>query len=67
MAAKSSSLHPSFVTDAKGRRVSVLLPIAEFEQLLEDLEDLARVAERRDEETLDHTEVVRRLRADDLL
>jgi hypothetical protein len=66
VAAKPSSLHPSFVTDAGGRRISVLLPIDEYEQLLEDLEDLARVAERRDEETLDHAEVVRRLRADDL-
>ena len=67
MTAYSNTLHPNFVTDAEGRRISVLLPIDEYDQLLQDLEDLARVAERRDEETADHAEVIRRLGADGLL
>jgi hypothetical protein len=47
--------------DAKGRRTAVVLPIAEYEQLVEDLHDLAVVAERRDEEPIDEAELTRRL------
>ena len=39
-----------YITDDKGRRKEVVIPIKKFETLLEDLEDLAIVAERRDEE-----------------
>ena len=48
-------------TDARGRRTAVVLPIAEYEQLLEDLHDLAVVVERRDEESVDEAELKRRL------
>ena len=50
-----------YQTDAQGRRTAVVLPIAEYEQLLEDLHDLAVIAERRDEETVDEAELRRRL------
>ena len=50
-----------YQTDARGRRTAVVLPIAEYEQLLEDLHDLAVVAERRDEESIDEAELMRRL------
>ena len=49
-----AKLHPQFVTDAQGQRTAVLLPLAEYEQLLEDLADLAVVAERRGEDTVPH-------------
>ena len=38
-----------FLVDEKGRKQSVLLPIGEYRELLEDLADLAVIAERRDE------------------
>ncbi len=38
-----------FVVDEEGRRKSVVLPIREYEGLLEDLADLAVIAERKDE------------------
>ena len=38
-----------------------------FERLLEDIEDLAVIAERRDEPTITLKELERRLRADGLL
>lgn len=50
-----------YQTDAQGRRTAVVLPIAEYEQLLEDLHDLAVIAERRDEQTVDEAESRRRL------
>ena len=40
-----------FIVDDKGHRVSVVLPVDEYEELLEDLHDLAVVAERRCEPT----------------
>ena len=51
----------TYQTDAEGRRTAVVLPISEYEQLLEDLHDLAVVAERRDDETIDEAELRRRL------
>ena len=55
------SRRTQYQTDATGRRTAVVLPIAEYEQLLEDLHDLAVVAERRDEESIDEAELKRRL------
>ena len=40
-----------FVVDEQGRKAAVLLPIAEYEALLADLDDLAVIADRRDEST----------------
>ncbi len=45
-----------YLTNEKGRKTSVVLPINEYEKLLEDLDDLAVIAERRDEETIPHAE-----------
>lgn len=56
-----------YITDENGRKREVILPIKEFENLLEDLEDLAVVAERRDEESASHEEVIKRLKKDGLL
>jgi PHD/YefM family antitoxin component YafN of YafNO toxin-antitoxin module len=54
------------VTDT-GERVSVVLPVEDYEELLEDLADLAAIAERRTDETVDHSKVIERLKADGLL
>ncbi|WP_022948567.1 hypothetical protein [Methylohalobius crimeensis] len=53
-----------YIIDETGNRVSVVLPLDEYQELLDDLEDLAAADERRDEETVDHAEVVARLKAD---
>ena len=53
--------HRKYQTDAQGRRTAVVLPIAEYNQLLEDLHDLGVLAERRDESTVDEAELTRRL------
>jgi hypothetical protein len=39
------NLHPQFIVDAQGRRAAAVLPMAEFEQLLELLEDLEDAAD----------------------
>lgn len=56
-----------YVTNEKGERTAVLLNLSDYEQLMEDLHDLARVAERRDEPTIPHDEFVANLRKDGIL
>lgn len=58
---------PQYITDAKGRKKAVILPIKEYMRLLEDLHDLAVVAERRGEATISHEELKAKLRADGIL
>ncbi len=56
-----------YVIDRKGKKTAVILPVKQYERLLEDLHDLAVVAERREERTLSVEEVKRRLKEDGLL
>jgi hypothetical protein len=56
-----------FITDDRGQKVAVVIPIAAYEELLEDVADLARVAERRDEDRISLEEVRRQLIRDGLL
>lgn len=57
-------LHVEYITDEDGAKKAVVLQIQEFEELLEDLQDLAVVAERRDEETVSHDEMLAELKGD---
>ena len=56
-----------YVVDAKGNKTGVILPVERYEQLMEDLHDLAVVAERRDEEPISLEEMKRRLKRDGIL
>jgi hypothetical protein len=47
-----SNLHLQYVTDENGNRVSVLLPLEEFEALLEDMQDLQEALRLKDEPTV---------------
>ena len=58
------TLHPKFITDETGRKLEAVLPIAEYEELLEDL---AAIAERKDEPTVPWETVKQELIADGLL
>ena len=40
-----------FIVNEDGEKTAVILSIEEYEELLEDIEDLAIIAERRDEPT----------------
>lgn len=42
-----SEIHPQFITDLDGKRLSVVLPIAEYEALIERLEDLEDIEDAR--------------------
>lgn len=62
--ARTKELHPEYITDEKGHRKSVILPITEYNELMEDIEDLAAVAERREEPTISHDTLLKKLRQD---
>jgi hypothetical protein len=51
-----------FLTNENGRKTAAVLPIEDYEKLLEDLDDLAVIAERRDEETISHAELKKGLK-----
>ena len=51
-----------FVVDARGKRRSVILSVSHYQRMLEDLHDLAAVAERRNEVPISLAELKRRLR-----
>ena len=67
MARTMRELQAQYITDETGKKTAVILPIEEFEELMEDLQDLAILAERRDEPTIPHEEVVAKLKRDGYL
>lgn len=56
-----------FIVNEKGQKTAAILPIEEYEELLEDMHDLAVVAERRNEPTITFDELKERLRKEGLL
>ena len=56
-----------YITDDRGERTAVVLPISDYEKLLEDLDDLAVVAERRDEPVIPHDQFISELKRDGIL
>ena len=63
MKRKPAAAKEQFVVDEKGKRKAVILPLEEYEELLEDLHDLAIVAERQQEETISLEEFEKRLKS----
>jgi hypothetical protein len=56
-----------YITNERGERTAVVLPISHYEKLLEDLEDLAVVAECRREAIIPHEQFVSELKRDGLV
>jgi len=50
-----------YVVDTEGKKKEVILSIERYEQMTNDLHDLAIVAERREEESISWDEMKRRL------
>ena len=64
---KMEMVQEQYVTDTKGKKVSVILSLERYERLMEDLHDLAIVAERRNEQPISFEEMKRRLKKDGIL
>lgn len=56
-----------YITDEQGNKHSVVLPVETYEEMLEDIQDLVSVAERRDEDLVSLDDIVKNLKADGLL
>jgi hypothetical protein len=61
------SAQPQYITNADGEKISVILPLAVYQELIEDLEDLAAIAERKDEATTPWQQVKEELTDNGLL
>jgi hypothetical protein len=55
------------LTSEDGSRTDVVIPVTDFEELMEDLQDLAVIAERKDEPSAPLEEVKNKLKKDGLL
>lgn len=60
------SVNPEYITDKKGKKVSVILPIKDFKAILEELEELDDIrlfdeAKKEDQEFLDAEEVFKEI------
>lgn len=60
-------MNTQFVVDESGKKTAVILPVEEYNELLEDIHDLAVIAERKDEPTINFDELKKRLKADGLI
>lgn len=56
-----------YIVDEKGEKKEVIIPVEEYEELLEDLHDLAVIAERRDEPTASLEEIIEKLKRNGIL
>ena len=62
-----STVREQYVVDDQGNRTAVIVPARQYQKLMEDLHDLAVVAERRQEKPISFDAMKRRLRKDGLL
>ncbi|MGI6023326.1 MAG: type II toxin-antitoxin system Phd/YefM family antitoxin [Methanoculleus sp.] len=60
MREKMNAPGEQYIVDEHGDRIAVILPLREYEQLQEDLHDLAVVAERQSEPTIEFAEFRKR-------
>ncbi|PTN38968.1 hypothetical protein [Desulfonatronum sp. SC1] len=56
--------NPEYVTDSAGHKRAVILPVEEYQELMDDL---AVIAERREEPTISHDKVMEVLKRDGYL
>ncbi|MDQ3021138.1 MAG: type II toxin-antitoxin system Phd/YefM family antitoxin [Bacteroidota bacterium] len=56
------TINEKFIVNKEGKKTEVILDINEYEQLLEDLHDLAIIVERKDEYLVDHKVVLKNLK-----
>ncbi len=53
--------HEQFIVDNNGNKSAVILPIDDYNDLMEDLHDLATIAERKDKKVISFEEMEKRL------
>lgn len=56
-----------FIVNAKGKKTAIILSITRYQKLMEELHNLAIVAERRDEKPISLEEMKKLLKKDGIL
>ncbi len=51
-----------YVTNAKGKKISVILSYKGYKKLLEDMQDLVIIAERQEEQSIPLTEFKKKMK-----
>ncbi|MEW5843080.1 MAG: hypothetical protein AB1775_07435 [Bacteroidota bacterium] len=64
---KNKIKNARYIIDKNGNKKEVVLSIKEFNELLEDFEDLAMIAERKKDKVVKHSDVIKILRENALL
>jgi len=64
---KTKIKNARYIIDKKGNKKEVVLPIKDFNELLEDLEDLSIIAERKKDKVIKHADVVKILKENALV
>lgn len=59
-----NKLRKKYIVDEEGQKTEIVLPLDEYESLLEDLHDLAVIAERKNEPAISSEELKKKLHAD---
>lgn len=62
-----NKLHLQYLINAHGEQTAVVLPINEFNELMEDIEDLITFVTRKNESTTTHEDLLKELKNDGLL
>lgn len=57
----TTATQEQYIVDANGTKRAVILSIEQYEQMLEDIHDLAIIAERRSEQSISLAEMKRKL------
>ena len=60
-------IQEKFIVDEKGKKQSVILDFKTYEEMVEDLEDLCIIAERKKEGTISFDELKRKVKKSGLL
>lgn len=56
-----------YLTDEAGVQTGVILKLVDYQQIMEDIEDLSDIVDRRGEITVAHSDFLTQLREDGLL
>lgn len=59
-----NAVKEKYITDENGKKTSIVIPIKRYERLMEDIYDLAIVAERKNQNSISLDEMKKRLKSD---
>ena len=56
-------MNTQFIVDEAGKKTSVILPVEDYEELLEDIHDLTVIAERKNEPSISFDDLKKKVKS----